>query len=88
MLILLRSAVPSYVLLCLVTPNSALLCHELQQRTATNYYFFLFLLFPLFILTPTGPSDSAYQEPGSVRGSATVALLLALEETTRTVGSM
>ncbi|KAA8593682.1 hypothetical protein FQN60_009798 [Etheostoma spectabile] len=51
MFILLHSAVPSYVLLCLVMPHSVLLCHELLQRTATNYYFFLF---PLFILNPTG----------------------------------
>ncbi|KAA8577856.1 hypothetical protein FQN60_009172 [Etheostoma spectabile] len=31
------TAVPCYVLLCLVMPHSVLLCHELLQRTATNY---------------------------------------------------
>ncbi|KAA8588550.1 hypothetical protein FQN60_009895, partial [Etheostoma spectabile] len=36
---LLHSAVPSYVLLCLVVPHTALLCRELLQRTATNHYF-------------------------------------------------
>ncbi|KAA8578490.1 hypothetical protein FQN60_018747 [Etheostoma spectabile] len=30
-------ATSCYVLLCLVMPHSVLLCHELLQRTATNY---------------------------------------------------
>ncbi|KAA8578576.1 hypothetical protein FQN60_010596 [Etheostoma spectabile] len=42
---LLHSAVPSYILLCLAMLHSALLCHELLQRTATNYYFFYFCYF-------------------------------------------
>ncbi|KAA8592705.1 hypothetical protein FQN60_018160 [Etheostoma spectabile] len=50
--------------------HSALICHELLQRTATNYYFFLFLLSPLFILTPTGRQTPPTKSLGLTEVSA------------------
>ncbi|KAA8579899.1 hypothetical protein FQN60_005434 [Etheostoma spectabile] len=95
MFILLRSAVPCYVLLCLVRPTvpcyAMNYCKELPQ---TTIFFSIFVISTLHS-NPNRPVRHRLPRawvcprflPKRKFFLATVALLLALEETTRTDGS-